>query len=76
MSNKIIIDYNECSSHSHETLNIYKHKGKYLLFIKDLSDDSAEMRYCDEKGRVEENSPVVIAKIFETQKDTDCVRYV
>ena len=76
MSNKIIIDYNECLSLFHKTLNIYKHKGEYLLFIKDLSDDSAEMRYCDENGRVKKNSPVVIAKMFEVQKDTGCIRYV
>ena len=69
MGEKIIIDYDLCSSVHHDTLTIYKYKGEYLLFIKELSDDAEEMRFCDKNGIIKEDSPVVIVKIFNQQKD-------
>ena len=69
MGEEIIVDYNLCSSVHHDTLTIYKYNGNYLLFIKELSDDAEEMRFCDENGIIKENSPVVIVKIFNQQKD-------
>lgn len=72
MSKKIIyIDDNECGFAGGE---LWKYRGQYLAFVRELPDGSDEMAYCDENGNILPDSPRVIS--IPGQKDTGCIRYV
>lgn len=73
MKNTITIDYNLCAYCFHETLNMWKYKGKFLLVVKELSNGDDEMRYCDENGNILSDSPTVIGHVFDDLTDAQCI---
>ena len=67
----IYIDDNECAWIN---IGLWKYRGQYLAFVKELPDGSDEMAYCDENGNIMPDSPRVIS--IPGPKDNNCVIYI